>query len=197
MGQSADELKHEIEGTRAELSDTLDAIGDRVSPGRVLARRKNRMVGGLQSVKDRVMGPLAAAKDGATDGAGSVVDTIGSTPDAIRHQAQGSPLAAGAIAFGVGFLVAAVFPPSAAEQHAAEELMDRAEPLKDDVVAAGRELAGVAKDAAKEAADEVRTSASAGKDAVADTVRTGVESATATAGDAVESVKAQTTTPSA
>ena len=33
MGQSAEELRQEIAGTRADLGDTLDAIGDRVSPG--------------------------------------------------------------------------------------------------------------------------------------------------------------------
>ncbi len=196
MGQSAEELKHAIEGTRADLSDTLDAIGDRVSPGRVLERRKNRMVGGVQALKDRVMGPLGTAKDGATDGAGSAVATIGSTPDAIRHQTQGSPLAAGAIAFGVGFLLAAVFPPTSSEQRAAGELMDRAEPLKDDVVAAGHEVADAAKDAAKGAVDELKTVAADSKDAVADTVRSGTESTTASARDAVDSVKAQTTTPS-
>ncbi len=196
MGQSTEELKHEIEGTRADLSSTLDAIGDRVSPGRVLERRKNRMVGGVQALKDRVMGPLAAAKDGATDGAGSVVDTIGSTPDAIRHQTQGSPLAAGAIAFGVGFLLAAVFPPTSSEQRVAGELMDRAEPLKDDVVAAGHDVADVAKDAAKGAVDELKTVAADSKDAVAETVHSATESTTASARDAVDSVKAQTTTPS-
>ena len=188
MGQSADELKQEIEGTRNDLSETLDAIGDRVSPGRVIERRKNRMVGGVQALKDRVMGPLSTAKDGASDGASSVSDAIGSTPDAVRAQTQGSPLAAGAIAFGVGFLAAAVFPPSSPEQRAAGKLMDRAEPLKDDVVASGRELAGVAKDAAREAIDEVKSTAADSKDSVADTVRTGIEATK----DAAESV-----TPSA
>ena len=41
MGQSADELRHDIEATRGQLGETLDAIGDRVSPGRMIERRKN------------------------------------------------------------------------------------------------------------------------------------------------------------
>ena len=44
MGQSAEELRYEIADTRAELGQTLDAIGDRVSPGRMIERRKNRFV---------------------------------------------------------------------------------------------------------------------------------------------------------
>ena len=42
MGQTAEQLKEQIAGTRDDLSETLDAIGDRVSPGRVIERRKNR-----------------------------------------------------------------------------------------------------------------------------------------------------------
>ena len=50
MGQDAEELRREIEASRAEMSNTLDAIGDRVSPGRVIERRKNRMKNAVQSV---------------------------------------------------------------------------------------------------------------------------------------------------
>ena len=58
MGQSTHELRRDIERTRADLGDTLDAIGDRVSPGRMIERRKNRMSSGIRSVKDRVMGTV-------------------------------------------------------------------------------------------------------------------------------------------
>ena len=55
MGQSATELKQEIAQTRQNLGETLDAIGDRVSPGRMVERRKNRMARGFQNVRDRVI----------------------------------------------------------------------------------------------------------------------------------------------
>ena len=45
MGQNADQLKREIADTRNDLGNTLDAIGDRVSPSRVIQRRKNRVTG--------------------------------------------------------------------------------------------------------------------------------------------------------
>ena len=43
MGQSTEELKRDIEQTRADMSGTLDAIEDRVSPSRMIQRRKNRV----------------------------------------------------------------------------------------------------------------------------------------------------------
>jgi ElaB/YqjD/DUF883 family membrane-anchored ribosome-binding protein len=188
MGQSTEELRRDIEQTRDGLSDTLDAIGDRVSPGRVLERRKNRAVQSFQSLRDRLMGTVSSAKDGLSDSTGSAVDTLTSTPDAVRAQTQGSPLAAGAIAFGVGFLIAAVFPPSQAEQQAAQSLLDKAEPLKDDLVAAGQDVADDFKDSARAALDEVKDTAVAGKEAVADTAHEQVEATKDTAVTAAASV---------
>ena len=67
MGQSAEELRYEIADTRAELGQTLDAIGDRVSPGRMIERRKNRFVVGMRSAKDRIMGTASDAGTAVTD----------------------------------------------------------------------------------------------------------------------------------
>ena len=188
MGQSTEELRRDIEQTRDGLSDTLDAIGDRVSPGRVLERRKNRAVQSFQSLRDRLMGTVSSAKDGLSDSTGSAVDTLTSTPDAVRAQTQGSPLATGAVAFGVGFLIAAVFPPSQAEQQAAQSLLDKAEPVKDELVAAGQDVADELKDSARAALDEVKDTAVAGKEAVADTAHEQVEATKDTAVTAAGSV---------
>jgi ElaB/YqjD/DUF883 family membrane-anchored ribosome-binding protein len=171
VGQSTEELRRDIEQTRDGLSDTLDAIGDRVSPGRVLERRKNRTMQGLHSLRDRVMGTVSNAKDGISGGGEAALDTITSTPDAVRSQTQGSPLAAGAIAFGIGFLVAAVFPPTRSEQQAAQTLLDKAEPVKDELVAAGHDVAGELTDSARTALHEVKDAVVDGKQAVADTAQ--------------------------
>lgn len=189
MGQSTEELRRDIEQTRDGLSDTLDAIGDHVSPGRMLERRKNRTVQGIQSLRDRVMGTVSDAKDGISDGAGSAVDTITSTPDTVRAQTQGSPLATGAIAFGVGFLIAAVFPPSRSEQRAAQTLLEKAEPVKDELLAAGQDVASELKDSARTALEEVKDTAADAKQAVADTAHDNVEATKETAQAAAGSVK--------
>jgi ElaB/YqjD/DUF883 family membrane-anchored ribosome-binding protein len=193
MGDNADELRRDIEQTRDGLSDTLDAIGDRVSPGRVLERRKNRAVQGIHSLRDRVMGSASDATDSISDATGSAVDTIKEAPDAVRHQTQGSPVAAGAVAFGVGFLIAAIFPPSRPEQQVAHDLMDKAEPLKDELASAGREVAEQVKGAAQNAVEEVKSTAADSRQAVAGTVREGVDSTTSTAHDAAASIKDQAT----
>ena len=43
MGQGPEELRHDIERRRDDLGETIDAIGDRVSPGRIIERRRNRI----------------------------------------------------------------------------------------------------------------------------------------------------------
>jgi len=202
MGQSPEELRRDIEETRYGLTDTLDAIGDRVSPGRVIGRRKNRTVQGIQSLRDRVMGSIDGARDSVAgvghsvsdttgDAVGNAVETVKGTPDTVRQHTHGSPLAAGAIAFGVGFLVAAAFPASQPEQRAAEGLMDNAEPLKDELTNVGNDVAGTLKDVAKEAIEEVKATAADSKDALTETVKSSVESTKATTKDAAGSIKEQ------
>jgi ElaB/YqjD/DUF883 family membrane-anchored ribosome-binding protein len=195
VGESADELRRDIEDTRYGLSDTLDAIGDRVSPGRVIERRKNRAIQGIQAVRDRVMGSVTGARDSIADttgGAlGSAVGSVKGTPDAVRQQTQGSPLAAGGIALGVGFLVAAAFPASQPEQQAAQALMDKAEPLKDELTTIGTDVAQQVKGDAQEAVEEVKSTAANSKQSVTAVVQDGIESTKSTSQDAAASIKDQ------
>ena len=139
MGQEPDELRRDIERRRDELGDTIDAIGDRVSPGRIIERRRNRMTDGVRSFRDRVMGTVSAGTDTIGDVAGSVRDHVG--PDAVRQQTAGSPLGAGLVAFGIGFIVAAAFPPTEPEIAAADRATDALEPAKDAAIEAARNVA--------------------------------------------------------
>ena len=97
MGQSTYELRRDIEQTRADLGETLDAIGDRVSPGRMIERRKNRMSSGIRSVKDRVMGTVEHAQGQLGEMTSSGTDTMKQTPQMVRDEARGAPIVAGAI----------------------------------------------------------------------------------------------------
>ena len=56
MGQNADELRRNIETTRENLGETVEAIGDRVSPGRMIERRKNRVMTNFRNIRERVLG---------------------------------------------------------------------------------------------------------------------------------------------
>jgi len=134
------------------MTNTLDAIGDHVSPGRIIERRKNRVVSSVAGARDRVMGTATSSTESVSDGVKGI-------PDAVSAKTQGSPLGAGLVAFGLGFVVAAAFPPSSREKQMAGQLMANAEPLKEELVDAGKEMAEGLKPPAQESLDHVKESA--------------------------------------
>ena len=167
MGQEPAELRRDIERRRDELGETIDAIGDRVSPGRIIERRRNRMSDGVRSFKDRVMGTVDAGTGSVGDAVDTVRDHVG--PDAIKSQTAGSPLGAGLVAFGIGFLVAAAFPASRVEVAATERAQDTLEPAKDALVDAARNVAGDVKEGAADAARDLKGTATDAAHQVTDT----------------------------
>lgn len=204
MGQSTDELRREISRTRGDMSETLEAIGDHVSPSRILQRRKNRMANGLRSVRERVMGTANEVGDTVAEKAGTVagtaagkasnaVDTIADAPDAMRGQAreqvQGSPLGAGAVAFGLGFVAAAVFPPTEAEKRAGQRVAENVEPVKEELKELGQQAAEDLKEPAKDAVESVKQTAKEGAEQVADTAKAAAEEDKESMREATEQVK--------
>jgi Protein of unknown function (DUF3618) len=175
MGQSPEELREEIESTRADLGETVDAIGDRVSPGRMIERRTNRMRQSFRGARDRVMGVAHDTMEGTRERMGSGVDTLREARDSGSQATQGSPLVAGALAFGVGFLVAAVVPRTQAEAQLAPQLADRVEPLKHELSEAREQAAEQLREPARQAASEVKETAVSGAQQVAEQARHGAE----------------------
>ncbi|MEO6126569.1 MAG: DUF3618 domain-containing protein [Ilumatobacteraceae bacterium] len=198
MGQDTEELKRNIETTRAEMSGTIDAIGDRVIPGRVMERNKNKVRAGVGNLRESVMGTAHDAKAKLTDTAGSVgesastgIDSVKHAPDTIREQTQGAPLITGAIAFGVGFLIAAAFPPSASEKEASAKVMEALEPVKEQLTEAAHEVADHLKEPAKEAAANLKSAATESAQAVTSAAQQATETTTDQAKQAVDSIKDQ------
>jgi len=169
MGQGPEELRRDIERRRDDLGETIDAIGDRVSPGRIMERRRNRIVGGFRSVTDRLMGTVSSGSDHVGDVASSVKDHI--SGDAIKQQTSGAPIGAGLVAFGVGFLVAAAFPATQPEQDLAGRAQDAIEPVTGALAEAGQHVASELKDDASQAASEVKETATAAAGDVADSAK--------------------------
>ncbi len=176
MGQSTETLKRDIAQTRSDLSGTLDAIGDRVSPGRIMDRKKNRMFEGVRSIKDRVMGTATDAGHAVTGTMHDIGDTVHGLGDAAtefpqtaKRQTQGAPLAAGAISFGVGFLIAAAIPPSQKEKELTTQLMDKAEPVKEQLTNTAHEMVDHLKEPASQAIAEVKDAAAGGVQEVKNT----------------------------
>lgn len=196
MGQSPEELRRDIERTREGLGETLDAIGDRVSPGRIMERRKNKVTYGLRSVRERVMGTVSDTGHSLTDTMHSVGDSatgavghVREMPGTVREQAQGAPVMAGALAFGLGFLIAAAFPPSQAERQAGAKVMEKVEPLKEELTSAGKEMAEHLREPAMDAANQVKDAAKESAQTLTDTAKTAVQDTTEQAKSAADTVK--------
>ena len=137
------------------------------------------------------MGSASEVQSTVTEGTAGAVDTLKGAPEAFRGQTQGNPLAAGAVAFGVGVLLASVFPASEREKQAADQLMDKVEPLKEELTQTGREMAEHLKEPALEAVEHVKDTATEGKQAVTDTAKEAVDTAEETAREAADTVRAE------
>jgi gas vesicle protein len=201
MGQSTETLKRDIAQTRSDLSGTLDAIGDRVSPGRIMERKKNRMVEGVRNLKERVMGTAIDAGHAMSESMHDVGDAVHGVGDAAtglpvtaKRQVQGAPLAAGAISFGVGFLIAAAIPPSQKEKELSTQLIDKAEPVKEQLTETAHEMVDRLKEPASQAVAEVKDTAADAVQEVKSTASNAAHEVADHAKDTAQDVKDQTKT---
>jgi hypothetical protein len=186
-------IRRQIEDTRRELSYDVDALNEKVNPARVVDRRVSAAKGRMTNLKEKVMGSAhettssaqglasnaaGSVQNAASSAAGTVQDAASSAaeavqqaPDTIVRQTQGNPLAAGLIAFGVGWLVSSLLPASEKEKQLAQQAETAVRENKD-------ALLEPAKQAAQEIGDQLKPAA---QDAV--------ESVKATAEDAASTVK--------
>jgi hypothetical protein len=188
-----EQIEQQIEGTRRSLSTDVDRLAEKVSPGRAVGRRMDRMRSGVASVRDKVMGAApdprqvrarahdatGSAKDGMSsavasvgDAAGTVGDAVTSAPQVVRQQAQGNPLAAGLVAFGVGMLLSALVPASEREKElAAQAEQAAAEPLQ----SKAKEMAGQLQGSAQESVQQVKQTATQAASETVDQARSAAE----------------------
>ena len=172
-----DEIRTDIERTRQELGQDVDALADKVNPGKVAQRQTEKVRNAATRVKDRVMGTASDVKERVTGTASDLVDstqsaagqaggTVADAPRKVASATQGNPLAVGLIAFGVGLLAASLVPASKPEQQAAEKAKGAAAPLVDEVKGAAKESADHLKEPAKGAAEAVTERAKEGVETV-------------------------------
>ncbi|UNX54762.1 DUF3618 domain-containing protein [Georgenia sp. TF02-10] len=179
-----DQIRADIARTRGELSDDVDALTDKVSPGRIAERQTEKVKGAVSGVKDKVFGAADDARERASDmggtvrdTAGSVADTARSAPQRAKEQAQGNPLAAGLVAFGLGLLAASLIPASRKEQDLVRQAKDSdaLQQVTEGAKAVGKEMADDLREPAQQAAQEVKETAQAGAENVKDTAKAGAE----------------------
>ncbi len=180
-----DVIRRQIEDTRRELSYDVDALNEKVNPARVVDRRMTAAKGRVSRVKERVMGTAQnttySAQGRASNAAGSVQDAASSAADSVQsaassaagavqqapvaiiRQAQGNPLAAGMIAFGVGWLVSSLLPATEKERQLAQQAETAVRENKDALLAPAKQVAqeigDELKPAAQQAAQEVKATA--------------------------------------
>lgn len=166
MGTESEQLKRDIEETRRGLGDDVDALSDKVSPSKVVGRRVDAAKEGVAGLKDKVLG---AAHDklpsgsGSEDSDGGIKQSAAGAAGSVKSSAEGNPLAAGVVAFGLGFLLSSLLPATDAETHAASALADKAQdnvgPVKEKLTGAAHDLTESLKGPAQEAASAVKSSA--------------------------------------
>ena len=179
MSNDPDQIRAEIEQTRANLSNDVNTLTDTVTPSNVAKRQVDKARAGVVGVKERVMGSAAdlgsSASDKASNMTGTVADkasdmgsAVTGAPTPVKNRAAGNPLAAGLVAVGLGWLVGSLMPVSEREKQAATQAKDTVKET----------AAPVVTDAVKEVADNLKQPA-----------QEAVESVKETAADAAQTVK--------
>jgi gas vesicle protein len=176
MGEDTEGLRRDIEDTREELSRDVDALTEKVSPSRIVDRGVERTKGRLSNMKDRVMGTaedtVGSVREGVSSAGSTVSDTASDAADTVKQKTQGNPLAAGLIAFGVGWLVSSLVPATAKEAELAGKAVDtakeRGKPLAREAADVGAQIGQDMKDRAQEAAESVRSTAAEAASTVKD-----------------------------
>lgn len=189
MGKTAAELRTEIEEQRAHLSRDLEAIGDRVSPGRMVERRTSAVRERARNLRRTVMGTThdmqARAGDAATH-AREAAGEISSVPEVVKGRTEGNPLAAGLVAFGLGLLAATLIPSTEREravgrkvqpqlEHAARRAGETGRHLSEELAPMAQEAGTHVREAASEAARRVGEHAQEAAGEIAGEARQGAE----------------------
>jgi uncharacterized phage infection (PIP) family protein YhgE len=174
---SPEQIQAEIEQTRSSLSENVDRLGDKVSPGKVVGRRVDKVKDSVSTVRDKVMGSssdgggvkggmssardtLGSASSSISDAASSVGDAASNAPQAMRRQTQGNPLAAGLIAFGVGWMLSSLAPATEKEKQVAAKVEDKATQLAEPLKQQAQEMASDMKEPLQQATEELKSTAS-------------------------------------
>jgi gas vesicle protein len=154
VGQEPDRIRAEIEQTRADMSETVEALGHK-------ADLKSRAKQNLQGKKDSAKESIVGVKESIVGAGASVSDR---TPDSdeVKHKAkkaasvaQENPLGLAIGAVAVGFIAGMLIPSTRVED---EKLGGMADDVKAKVKETGSEALEHGKQVAQDAAQTVKES---------------------------------------
>jgi ElaB/YqjD/DUF883 family membrane-anchored ribosome-binding protein len=160
MGQDPDAIRQDIAQTRAEMSETVEAVGYKAD---VPSRAKDAVSDKVENVKSKVTGTATRAREavtGATDRAAEATPSQGEVSQAGRRAAgiaRENPLGLAIGAAAIGFLAGLAVPSTRAEDErlgpVADQVKDKARETGQEALDRGRQ---VAQDVASTATDTAR-----------------------------------------
>ena len=154
MGEDPVAIKQEIEQTRGEMGETMDAIGYktdvRARTGDYVSDKKDKVTGTVSGVKDRVA---------------STASRVVPSREGIKHQsqrvastAQSNPVGMAVGAAAAGFLVGMLVPSTRVEDERvgviADQMKEKVSDVGHEALERGREVAQEVKDSAVETVRE-------------------------------------------
>lgn len=193
-----DEIRRDIERTRAELSQNVNALGDGSNPGNIARSQVDKVKEGAHNLKERIFGSeedpyddgsLGQAGDRVQQAVGDARQAIDKAPGQLKQRTRGNPLAAGLIAAGIGALIGGLIPASRKEQEYAEKLKDAAEPLVEEVKGMAVDAKNHLQPQAEQAFAEIKDAAQEGAEHVKADAQDAAETVSAEAQGAAEHVR--------
>ncbi|WP_194409431.1 DUF3618 domain-containing protein [Microbacterium cremeum] len=166
-----EQIRTDIEVTRAELGRDVDALADKVTPDKIVERQKTRVRRAFEDAKERVMGVAEDVGQAASDAAGGAAHGVAEVPHRAARTAQGAPIAVGLVAFGLGWLAASFAPPTPTERRLANSLRETAAPLVDSAAQAAKDVAEGLEQPARDAVEQVKEEAVDAAERVRDETR--------------------------
>ncbi|MEH1168195.1 DUF3618 domain-containing protein [Micromonospora sp. CPCC 205539] len=163
-------VRDKVMGTASDLGHgtghATQSVGDRASSA-------------ASSVSDAAHSAASSVSDAAHSAASTVGDAAHRAPGVIRRKSEGNPLAAGLIAFGVGWLASSLIPASRREQQAAtqvkEKVSEHSGAVKDKLGEVASELKDELREPAQHAAESVKSTAQGAVHTVKDDTKSAVQ----------------------
>jgi Protein of unknown function (DUF3618) len=192
MGQDPDAIRQDIEQTRAEMSETVEAVGYKAD---VPSRAKEAVSEKVENVKSKVSGTATRAREavaGTTSRVGEATPSGGQVKQQTRRAAglaKENPLGLAIGAVAVGFLAGLAVPSTRIED---ERLGPVADQVKDKVKETGQEALDRGRQVAQEVAS---TAADTARERTQEQGQELAESARQSAQDAASQARQGTTAP--
>ena len=161
MGEDPDRIRREIEATREEMGDTVDALSYKAD---VKSRARDSIVEKKESAKESLMGTKDSLKSkvvGTTDRVGEATPDGEQVKQNARRAvgvAQENPLGLAVGAVAVGFLAGMLIPSTRVEDEklgpVADDVKERAKQTGQEALERGKQVAQDAAQTAKESSQE-------------------------------------------